>query len=78
MRPFDHTGLRNPRLLWRPHEPAESGEKPTAAVTKAGMPRQTANARRSARFAADHRTIGALTVCDGSADSKAPKRQPSR
>ena len=42
MRPFDHTGLRNPRLLWRPHEPAESGEKPTAAVTKAGMPRQTA------------------------------------
>lgn len=42
MRPFDHTGLRNPRLLWRPHEPAGSGEKPTAAVTKAGMPRQTA------------------------------------
>lgn len=42
MRPFDHTGLRNPRLLWRPHEPAESGEKPTAAVTKAEMPRQTA------------------------------------
>ena len=42
MRPFDHTGLRNPRLLWHPHEPAGSGEKPTAAVTKAGMPRQTA------------------------------------
>ena len=42
MRPFEHTGLRNPRLLWHPHEPAGSGEKPTAAVTKAGMPRQTA------------------------------------
>lgn len=78
MRPFDHTGLRNPRLLWHPHEPAGSGEKPTPAVTKAGMPRQTRDARRSARFAADHRTIGALTVCDGSADSEAPKRQPSR
>ena len=75
MRPFDHTGLRNPRLLWRPHEPAESGEKPTAAVTKAGMPRQTA---MPGVRPALQRIIGALTVCDGSADSEAPKRRPSR
>ena len=61
MRPFDHTGLRNPRLLWRPHEPAESGEKPTAAVTKAGMPRQTA-------------MPGVGPLCSGSSDNRRPHR----
>lgn len=61
MRPFDHTGLRNPRLLWRPHEPAESGEKPTAAVTKAGMPRKP----RCPAFG---------PLCSGSSDNRRPHR----
>ena len=77
MRPFDHTGLRNPRLLWRPHERPDQ-VKSRLQPSPSRNAKQTAMPGRSARFAADHRTIGALTVCDGSADSEAPKRRPSR
>ena len=77
MRPFDHTGLRNPRLLCarmsRPNQVRSDCSRHQGRNAKANR-----DARRSARFAADHRTIGALTVCDGSADSEAPKRRPSR
>ena len=41
MRPFDHTGLRNPRLLWRPHERPDQ-VKADCSRHQAGMPRQTA------------------------------------